>query len=94
MAKVNNGNGVLFRNQRKEQPQHPDYTGNFTLTKELAEALLEEASATKDGYKVQLAAWVKEGPKGKYMSVSVSAPFKKSPQTRGRFVDDDKDPPF
>lgn len=90
-----NGQGVLFKNDKKSQPNHPDYTGNFTLTKELAEALLQEIGTGKE-IRVQLAAWIKSGQKGKYLSVSVSAPFKKSgaAQTSRRSSFDEEDPPF
>lgn len=50
----NNMRGVLFKNDRKEQPNHPDYKGN----------------AEVDGVDYWLSAWIKEGKNGKFMSLS------------------------
>lgn len=51
------GGGSLFKNERKEQEKHPDYTGEIV---------------TPEGKKYRLAAWVKEGKKGKYFSLRLS----------------------
>lgn len=50
--------GVLFRNDRKESEKHPDYVGNCKV----------------NGVELRLAAWIKTGAKGKYMSLSFSEP--------------------
>jgi len=49
--------GSLFKNDRKTSDKHPDYTGTWK---------------DADGKEWQLAAWVKEGKKGKFFSVSAS----------------------
>jgi hypothetical protein len=71
---ADNGKGVLFKNDKKNKDTHPDYTGNVVLT----EALLKEyESAMVNGeVKVDLAAWIKEGKRGKFLSLSASAPYK------------------
>lgn len=48
------GTGALFKNDRKEKPTHPDYRGDCTI----------------HGKKFWMSAWIKEGQKGKYMSVA------------------------
>ncbi|MGI9408433.1 MAG: hypothetical protein ACR2OV_00060 [Hyphomicrobiaceae bacterium] len=48
--------GVLFKNDRKEQPNQPDYTGKINF----------------NGQEKRLAAWIKEGQNGKFMSLKVS----------------------
>ena len=51
----NTDRGVLFKNDRKEKDTHPDYTGNIDV----------------DGVEYWLSAWIKEGRKGKFMSLSI-----------------------
>lgn len=52
----NTNRGVLFKNYRKESEKHPDYKGNINV----------------GGVEFWLSAWIKEGAKGKFMSLSVS----------------------
>jgi len=47
--------GVLFKNQRKDSDKHPDYTGNINV----------------GGTEFWLSAWIKDGAKGKFMSLSI-----------------------
>lgn len=53
--------GVLFRNTKKESEKHPDYTGNLLI----------------NGKPMRMSAWVKEGTKGKYMSIQFQEPYDK-----------------
>ncbi|MDD5688502.1 MAG: hypothetical protein PHE88_11805 [Elusimicrobia bacterium] len=46
--------GVLFKNDKKGNEKAPDYTG----------------SGMVDGFEYKFAAWIKEGKKGKFMSVN------------------------
>jgi len=48
--------GVLFKNLKKETEKHPDYTGNIDI----------------EGTAYRLAAWIKKGKKGAFMSLAVS----------------------
>jgi hypothetical protein len=54
----NSNRGVLFKNDRKETDNHPDYTGKIDI----------------DGTEYFLSAWIKEGKKGKFMSLSRGKP--------------------
>jgi hypothetical protein len=47
--------GVLFKNNRKETDNHPDYTGTINV----------------NGVEFYLNAWIKQGQKAKFMSLSV-----------------------
>lgn len=51
----NTNRGVLFKNDRKEQDNHPDYTGKIDV----------------GGVEYWLSAWIKEGQRGKFMSLSI-----------------------
>lgn len=78
----NNMRGVLFKNDRKESDNHPDYKGQ----------------AEVDGVEYWIAAWIKEGKKGKFMSISFTEkeedkPAKKKPAPTMR-RDDYGDAPF
>lgn len=53
------GNGVLFKNDKGDNPRRPDYRGELQ---------------TPEGQHLQVAAWVKRSKKGKpYMSLSIQA---------------------
>lgn len=86
-----NAKGGLFKNDRKTGSQ-PDYTGNIELTPELLKELLAEAEKGSP-YKARLAAWIKTGRKGTFLSVSLNAPFSKGGAPMGRPRQDD-DAPF
>lgn len=69
----NKDNGVLFKNERKTQSNHPDYTGE----------------ANVDGTEYRLAAWIKQGQKGKFMSMAFT--LKDEPAGPANPVDDKLD---
>jgi hypothetical protein len=55
MPQEHDNSGSLFKNDRKEKPNHADYTGNATI----------------DGVDYWMNAWIKEGKNGrKFMSFS------------------------
>ena len=75
--------GVLFKNDRKQAgSKQPDWSGNFDVTPALLQALLQEANAT-GVYKARVAAWVRQGPRGTFLSLSLEAPFKGGGQAGG-----------
>lgn len=84
----NTDRGALFKNDRKEQPNHPDYKGSLNV----------------NGVDYWVSAWIKEGAKGKFMSLSVkakdAAPVPAKPKAKAPakvspgFDSDFDDPPF
>ena len=78
--------GVLFRNDKKETGNQPDYKGNVTV----------------DGKPYWLSAWVKDGKSGKFMGLALSpkdevnttAPAKAKAKPSSGFDDMDSDLPF
>lgn len=55
MAYDNTNRGTLGKNDRKTQDTHPDYSGKINVA----------------GVDYWLSAWLKEGPTGKFFSLSV-----------------------
>lgn len=49
------GSGSLFKNELKDKENQPDYRGDCLL----------------NGKVMEIAAWIKEGKKGKFMSLSI-----------------------
>lgn len=82
-------NGVLFKNDKGDNPARPDYRGELVI----------------DGRTYELSSWIKDGQKGKFMSLSVKPKEQQqptrtqqraAPQSRsgGHHDDADGDIPF
>lgn len=69
-------NGVVFRNDRKENDRQPGYTGYATI----------------NGVEYWMDAWVKDGRNGRFFSFSFKpknqAQFQPSRQTKANFSDE------
>lgn len=66
--------GVLFKNEKRKSDRAPEYTGECTI----------------DGKVLRIAAWLKDGRNGKFMSIQFSEPQQQSGGgSRSRSNDDD-----
>ena len=70
--------GVLFKNDKKEKDNNPDYKGNIRV----------------EGQDFWLSAWIKEGKNGKFMSFSFTPKEQPKIQGGPTNFDDDSDIPF
>lgn len=57
---LNNGSGFIFKNDRKQSENHPDYRGTIK---------------TPEGDEFDISLWVKSNSKGSYFSVAVNPPY-------------------
>ena len=74
------GNGTLFKNPNKTPDNNqPEYSGQIM---------------TQDGKLQQIAAWLKDGTKGKYMSLKLSEPYVKDKSSAVESQPKDEDLPF
>lgn len=60
---LKDGSGTLFRNDKDGNDKRPDYRGELKLL---------------NGETIKLAGWIKEGAKGKFLSLSVDKPREQS----------------
>jgi hypothetical protein len=63
--------GILNINRDKRSEKSPDLGGDVEISRELLKSLVEMAKANQP-IKMRAAAWLREGSKGKFYSLSLS----------------------
>lgn len=73
--------GILFVNDRKASPNHPDYEGKIELDDELVRCLLDQLKAG-DVPTLDLKGWKKTSKTNKpFLSLSPKPPYKRGEST-------------
>lgn len=68
--------GVMFANDQKKAPNHPDWRGDVFLDKTFIIEQMDKANGPL--VKISLSAWAKQAKSGKdYLSLSASEPWVK-----------------
>jgi hypothetical protein len=82
--------GALFPNKNKTSDAQPNVRGNVKIER----GLLKELMSESDGelIEIEISGWTKEFKGGKFLSLKVAKPYKKSAAPRQK--DDDEDIPF
>lgn len=81
--------GALFPNKNKTSDAQPNVRGNVKIER----GLLKELMSESDGelIEIEISGWTKEFKGGKFLSLKVAKPYKKSAPKR---QDDDSEIPF
>jgi hypothetical protein len=72
------GQGSLFKNERKEKETHPDYRGDCTI----------------GGKKYWVSGWIKKGKNGSFMSLAIQEKEDKQGRQKPGKQQEDEDIPF
>ena len=83
--------GAMFRNEKKNSPNHPDMRGDIHLDRTFLVNLMNKSSDQL--IKVSISGWSKESAAGKkYLSLSASEPWDGSQSPPKQVVPDDDIP--
>jgi len=75
---LKDGQGTLHRNDKDGNEARPDYRGEVMIA----------------GTLYRLSGWIKNGQKGKWMSLSAEVPQQEAPAPKQKTIDPDGDIPF
>lgn len=76
--------GSLFKNDKRITDNHPNATGSGKFA----------CPGCGQETELDIAAWTKDGSKGKFQSLSIKPKQQSSGQTESHSADDDQDVPF
>ncbi len=70
--------GVLFPNGRKQQQNHPDFTGTLRLSREAVQSVADQVRAGVEYPALDLAAWKKVSSGGNgFIALNAKKPYEK-----------------
>ena len=83
--------GALFPNKNKTSDAHPNVRGNVKIERSLLKELMLESDS--ELIEIEISGWTKEFKGGKFLSLKVAKPYKKTAAPRQQ-ADDSEDIPF
>lgn len=85
MAGQDREGGAFFANNRKQQPNHPDYRGELRLSAEVVQNLMTQLQQGVQFPAIELSGWKKTSNSGTvYISLSGKKPYVKDGQGGGQ----------
>lgn len=85
MAGQDREGGAFFANNRKQQPNHPDYRGELRLSQDVVRNLMAQMDQGVQFPAIELSGWKKTSNSGTvYISLSGKKPYVKDGQSGGQ----------
>lgn len=85
MSSQDREGGAFFANNRKQQPNHPDYRGELRLSQDVVRSLLDQIDQGVQFPAIELSGWKKMSNSGTvYISLSGKKPYAKEGQGGGQ----------
>ena len=74
MSNFKNSKATLNKSTKRSSDKAPEFYGSLTIDEELARYIVGKIKAGEELVKLDLSAWTRESPSGKFMSIAISTP--------------------